>query len=421
MVETENGVWMLVKATVDKAGTPDKPDKDDDEPETQEPPEQEKGYTVSEDGKTYEVYNADGLMAWNKAVQGNLSLNCTLTSNIDLTGTNWTPIGTGSDNAYTGTFDGGGHKILNLKVNASGQCGGLFGYIEGATVKHLTLDAPAVSTTFGGNTAWFGGIAGYMGDGTIDDCHVTGGSISCTGDNSAAGGIVGYVHIYNLQTDENVVKNCQVSGVTISAQNAGGVAGNTDGKNSRIENCKVSGCTITANVSDGYTSFAGGIAGSNSSTVKNCLAQSNTINADAKSNGGRAGGVVGWTANPEGLTVSCGSVGNNIQATYAAGGVVGYMNAGGSVTACFSANDIIMGDSYTGGVVGYSAKGCAATKCYWFGTTTDGVGDGSGTNDTHQVGTGEITWSTVAAAMNEAGGNQWQYKDSDSCPTLNKQ
>ena len=148
MVETENGVWMLVKATVDKAGTPDKPDKDDDEPETQEPPEQEKGYTVSEDGKTYEVYNADGLMAWNKAVQGNLSLNCTLTSNIDLTGTNWTPIGTGSDNAYTGTFDGGGHKILNLKVNASGQCGGLFGYIEGATVKNLTLDAPAVSTTF---------------------------------------------------------------------------------------------------------------------------------------------------------------------------------------------------------------------------------------------------------------------------------
>ena len=36
------------------------------------------GYTVSADGRTYEVYNADGLLAWNKAVQGNLSLNCTL-------------------------------------------------------------------------------------------------------------------------------------------------------------------------------------------------------------------------------------------------------------------------------------------------------------------------------------------------------
>ena len=277
----------------------------------------------------------------------------------------------------------------------------------------MRLRCPRPLTTFDDNTAWFGGIAGYMEDGTIDDCHVTGGSISCTGDNSNAGGIVGYIR------GTTSVQNCTVSnGTQISAQNAGGIVGSNAGD--MVENCEVSGCDIRSNVSDGVMSYVGGIAGSNSSTVKNCLAQNNTINADGN---GRAGGVAGWTTNPEGLTVSCGSVNNGIQATYAAGGVVGYMNAGGSVTACFSANDTItghVGDSYTGGVVGYSA-GCAATKCYWFGTTTDGVGDGSGTNDTHQVGTDEITWSTVADAMNTAGGNQWRNNGSENCPTLNNQ
>lgn len=110
MVETNSGVWMLVKATVEKAGTVDKPDKDDDEPETQEP---EKGYTevTDESGKVtgYTVKNADGLMAWNKAVQKDLSLNCTLTEDITID-SDWEPIGSGQD-GFTGTFDGGNHTI----------------------------------------------------------------------------------------------------------------------------------------------------------------------------------------------------------------------------------------------------------------------------------------------------------------------
>ena len=78
------------------------------------------GYTVSEDGNTYEVYNADGLLAWNKAVQGNLLLNCTLTDDINLTGKEWTPIGD-YDNRYTGTFDGGNHTITGLTINQYGN------------------------------------------------------------------------------------------------------------------------------------------------------------------------------------------------------------------------------------------------------------------------------------------------------------
>ena len=427
MIEAENGYYIALDVEVLKAGTPDKPDKDDepDEPETQEP--EKDPYTDNGDN-SYTINTEDGLqqlvedLKW-PAENTILSANITLDCDVDLQDADWTPIGTSSQSPYTGIFDGDGHKISGLNATTASQYSGLFGYIKDATVRNLALDAPTVSCS--SYNGYAGGVAAYMQNSIIENCQVSDGSISCTDDTSTAGGIVGYVHIHYTETDNNVVKNCQVSGVTISAQNAGGVAGTTSGKNSRIENCKVSGCNITSNVSDGVMSYVGGIAGSNSSTVKNCLAQKNTINADGN---GRAGGVVGWTTNPEGSTVSCGSTGNTITATVtpdgsAAGGVVGYMNAGGSVTACFSANDTItghVGDSRTGGVVGYSA-GCAATKCYWFGTTTAGVGGGSGTNDTHRVDTDEITWSTVADAMNTEGGNQWQDNGPDRCPTLKNQ
>ena len=100
----------------------------------------DKGYTVSEDGKTYTVYTADGLMAWNDAAQNDLSLNCTLTADITLTG-EWTPIGTALDNSYTGTFDGGNHTISGLTVTGSDEYAGLFRYIgSGGTVKNVKLE-----------------------------------------------------------------------------------------------------------------------------------------------------------------------------------------------------------------------------------------------------------------------------------------
>lgn len=51
------------------------------------------GYSIQNDG-SYMVYNADGLLAWNKAAQKDESINCTLTADIDLTGKDWTQIGT---------------------------------------------------------------------------------------------------------------------------------------------------------------------------------------------------------------------------------------------------------------------------------------------------------------------------------------
>ena len=141
------------------------------------------GYTVSEDGNTYEVYNADGLLAWNKAVQGNLLLNCTLTDDIDLTGKEWTPIGD-YENRYTGTFDGGNHTITGLTINQYGNYVGMIDFLDsGGTVQNLTLENVNIT---GGDI-----VGSVVGDnyGTVTACYHASGNVSGT---SNVGGVVGY-------------------------------------------------------------------------------------------------------------------------------------------------------------------------------------------------------------------------------------
>ena len=256
------------------------------------------------------------------------------------------------------------------------------------------------------------------------DCHVTGGSITSPID---TGGIVGYI------SGTTSVQNCTVSnGTKISGGIVGGIVGSNAGD--MVENCEVSGCEITSQVSSSmsYNGNAGGIVGSQGqSTTQNCFAHDNTIRATGPS--GRAGGVVG-----SGLyssIIACGSTGNTITATAtptgsAAGGVAGYTN-GVTVTACFSANDTITGpegDSRAGGVVGYATSTKSKVmKCYWSGSLGAAGTSSEGTvTGCYRVGTDDdtgtpVTWSTVADAMNTAGGNQWRNNGSENCPTLNNQ
>ena len=74
------------------------------------------GYSIQNDG-SYMVYNADGLLAWNKAAQKDESINCTLTADIDLTGRDWTRIDTWP--GYSGVFNGQGHRITGLNFSAA--------------------------------------------------------------------------------------------------------------------------------------------------------------------------------------------------------------------------------------------------------------------------------------------------------------
>ena len=120
------------------------------------------GYFIQDDG-SYTVYNANGLKEWAEAVQSDLSLNCTLTEDINMTGKEWTPIGN-SFQTYNGTFDGQGYSITGL--NASSLFGGIG---ESATVKNLQLvDVELYESS--------GGTAGIVTNnyGQVIACSVTG-------------------------------------------------------------------------------------------------------------------------------------------------------------------------------------------------------------------------------------------------------
>ena len=107
------------------------------------------GYTVSEDGKTYNVTSADGLRNVAKLVneEGNTDINITLDNDIDLSDIEWTPIGTES-RPYTGNFDGGGHTITGLKIDKSGTdyvgligCLGSGGKVQNVTLTNISVPA----------------------------------------------------------------------------------------------------------------------------------------------------------------------------------------------------------------------------------------------------------------------------------------
>ncbi len=116
---------------------------------------------------------------------GKTDINITLDKNIDLTGKDWTPIGTSFDNSYTGTFDGGGHTITGLTITTKDQFVGLFGYLNRAgTVKNVVMEGIQITSNhMFGNT---GGVAGFSW-GTIENCSVSG-SVSGT---KYVGGVVG--------------------------------------------------------------------------------------------------------------------------------------------------------------------------------------------------------------------------------------
>ena len=142
------------------------------------------GYTDDGNGN-YTVTSAEGLKNIAELVNGGKTdINITLDKNIDLTGKEWTPIGT-SSSSYTGTFDGGGHTITGLTVTGSDQYAGLFGYINsGGKVKNVVLED--VQITSDNSSGSVGGVAGNSW-GTIENCSVSG-SVSGT---TFAGGVVG--------------------------------------------------------------------------------------------------------------------------------------------------------------------------------------------------------------------------------------
>ena len=188
------------------------------------------GYTIESDG-TYTVTSADGLMNVAELVNGGKSdINITLDTDIDLTGKDWTPIGTDYDNSYKGTFDGGGHTITGLTFTTNDKYAGLFGWLNKAgTVKNVVMEGVQITSNqiYGGS---IGGVVGYSW-GTIENCSVSG-SVSGT---VYVGGVVG------AQIDGSIT-GCSSSATVKGMVDVGGVAGQTN------SSATLTACYATGNV-----------------------------------------------------------------------------------------------------------------------------------------------------------------------------
>ena len=274
------------------------------------------GYTIESDG-SYTVTSADGLMNVAELVNGGKTdINITLDKDIDLTGKEWTPIGTGYSNKYTGTFDGGGHTIKGLTVTTNDQFVGLFGSIGYAgTVKNVMMED--VQITSNRSSGFAGGVAGYS-DGTIEN-------------RSVSGSVSGTVYV-------------------------GGVVG------AQLEG-SITGCSSSTTVKG--TVYVGGVAGqtNRSATLTACYATGNVIIEIHPTNNISGGGLVGFNG------------GNGVWACYATGNVTSTGSSTGkvhisgflgdnytTVTACYWKNNHEQG-------IGYKKEGTVTEV-----TKVDGTG-----------------------------------------------
>lgn len=249
------------------------------------------GYTVSEDGNTYTVYTADGLMAWAEAAQGNLSLNCTLTHDIDLSGTEWESIGD-RNNVYTGTFDGNGHTIRNMaitKENLSfGDDCGMFGRVgTNATIQDLTLEDVRL-------------------DVDADDVSI--------------GALAG--------SNQGIISNCRVSGNISVTNNKMGFVGGVVG---RMESGVIQYCHSSASIQGGNSDYVGGVLGGEFLTktvIKGCSFSGSVTG------GNTVGGIAGYCRFFADMT-GCYSVGELSSAVYNTGGITGYLQFAGVAGSCY--------------------------------------------------------------------------------------
>ena len=237
------------------------------------------GYTIESNG-SYTVTSADGLMNIAKLVNGGKTdINITLDTDIDLTGKNWTPIGTSFSNKYTGTFDGGGHTIKGLTVTTNDQFVGLFGSIGNAgTVKNVMMEG--VQITKNHSSGFAGGVAGYS-DGPIENCSVSG-SVSGT---VYVGGVVGAQW-------EGSITGCSSSATVKGMVHVGGVVGQTNG------GATLTACYATGNVTleiDPRKNIAGGsLVGMNAgSSLLACYATGNVTSTGSSTGNVHIGGFFG--------------------------------------------------------------------------------------------------------------------------------
>lgn len=374
-----------------------------------------KGY--EEINGIYHIYNADGLKAWASNADV-LNKSVILEKDIDLTGVEWTPVGSDMNTGYAGEFNGNGKFIYNLVVESDASNVGFFGGLaEKAKVHNVKFANAQVTATSG--AAYAGVIAGSS-MGKIESCNVRSSQVAghyagaIVGNNSvqvngcnaldvqvtatyAAGGIAG--------VNYGKIEYCTLSGHSTivangSSPRAGGIVGETAEQSGvttsgRLLKCAVDGAIISA-------TWAGGIAGENSfGIVAQCVANDVTVIHQASNASSYLGGVVGY--NTRGDVVASYSaystIGTEKLISAAMGGIVGYNNNSSSnVYGCYSTHVSLLGTiNDKGSIAGYTSG--HVTSCYAVlpddVTDVNLVGKSGTYAPDHCVATGDINYSAL--------------------------
>ena len=331
----------------------------------------------------YEISSEEDLIQMvDKVKNGEGDAFYVMTTDFEVTSESIEPIGKDANTAFTGSFDGQGHKITGYKQRLTaddGNYGGLFGYTNNATIKNITMESVNINNT--GSKAYVGGIVGYMKNGTIENVKVTSGSVSSgmtaggiigglengatfrsfeneatVSGSSCAGGILGY-------TPSSVTLSRMKNSGNINGRTAGGVLGTGYNTYTKIENSRNSG-TITG------TSYAGGICGERAA-ITDCE-NTGSIKGD------RIAGILSYSGAASGTVAKSSNKG-----TVSGTGEVAGICIGGSSSECYNTAAV----TSTGGMA--YGIGPSATNCYNTGkitSTSTAMGIGMGATTSYNIG-----------------------------------
>ena len=289
-----------------------------------------------------------------------------LGADIDLGYYEWTPIGN-AEHPFTGTFDGRGHVISNLKINTESSYLGLFGNVSGS-ISNFTIDNADIYVY---DVYQYIGIAcGYT---TKDIKNVKVDGYIDAENSSYVGGVVGYTtaQLFDLSSDTHIVASDYVGGIVGYASVATALYNNLHNTGDIVGSSYVSGiagyisatgtlyvekCTNTGDV-DGVHHVAGlfGYASGGSASIITDCTTSSDISAEyyVGAIGGEIANVPIYSCSNDGSTISASSCFIENDAYYAYVG--GYVGRGYSVEKCINNADIIYTSrgSYVGGIAGY--------------------------------------------------------------------
>ncbi|MCL2766479.1 MAG: cohesin domain-containing protein [Peptococcaceae bacterium] len=226
-----------------------------------------------------------------EAISNNLGGNYHLTTDIDLSGAEWAPIGI-EDATFTGTFDGQGHVIRNMKITGEGYLlsNGLFYYTLRATIKNVGMEDAYLDIANSGFSC-VGSISGYDEFSTITNCYNTG-RIIVSGEAA-----IGYAGGLTARSSNSTITYCYNTGdISASGPTSEYFYGYVGGICGIMESVTISNCYNSGDIStSGYgLTIAGGITGwgwSENSSISDCL-NTGKISTN-NSNHTISGGIVG--------------------------------------------------------------------------------------------------------------------------------